>query len=153
MQAPSFCLKNHDDVEICSRDLQGAWVVIYFYPKDSTPGCTTEACDFSEAMPNFEDCSAMVLGVSPDSTKSHRNFIEKKGLKITLLSDPDKVVARAFGAFGVKKLYGKEYEGVIRSTFIINPKGQIVHEWRNVKVKGHASEVLSVLKNLRESQN
>ncbi len=87
--APEFCLPNQDDIEICSRDLKGKWMVLYFYPKDSTPGCTTEACEFTEAAPDFSDLDAIILGVSADSTKRHRNFIEKQGLGITLLSDED----------------------------------------------------------------
>lgn len=149
--APGFCLKNQDEAEICLRDLQGAWIILYFYPKDSTPGCTTEACDFTELMPSFEGASAAVIGVSPDSSKSHRNFIEKKNLKLTLLSDPDKAVAQSYGAWGEKKLYGKVYEGIIRSTFIIDPQGRIAKEWKGVKVKGHAAEVLETLKKLQKS--
>ena len=91
-KAPDFCLPNQDEVEICLRDLSGKWVVLYFYPKDNTPGCTTEACDFTQSLPDFEELDAVVLGVSPDSPKKHRNFIEKKDLKITLLSDEEKEV-------------------------------------------------------------
>ena len=149
MKAPEFCLPNQDETEICLRDLAGKWVVLYFYPKDNTPGCTTEACDFSNELEEFEDLDAVILGVSPDSPKKHRNFIEKKGLKITLLSDEDKEVLKAYGAWGLKKMYGKEYEGVIRSTFIIDPNGEIVAEWRKVRVKGHVEEVKNKLKELQ----
>ena len=149
MKAPEFCLPNQDETEICLRDLAGKWVVLYFYPKDNTPGCTTEACDFSNELEEFEDLDAVILGVSPDSPKKHRNFIEKKGLKITLLSDEDKEVLKAYGAWGLKKMYGKEYEGVIRSTFIIDPNGEIVAEWRKVRVKGHVEEVKNKLKQLQ----
>ena len=149
MKAPEFCLPNQDETEICLRDLAGKWVVLYFYPKDNTPGCTTEACDFTNELEEFEELDAVILGVSPDSPKKHRNFIEKKNLKITLLSDEDKEVLKAYGAWGLKKMYGKEYEGVIRSTFIINPEGQIAHEWKKVRVKGHIEEVKNKLKEIQ----
>jgi len=148
-KAPEFCLPNQDETEICLRDLSGKWVVLYFYPKDNTPGCTTEACDFTNEVEEFEDLDAVILGVSPDSAKKHRNFIEKKDLKITLLSDEDKKVLRDYNAWGLKKMYGREYEGVIRSTFIINPEGEIVAEWKNVKVKGHVEKVKEKLKELQ----
>ena len=146
-----FWLENQDNIEICLRDFRGSWVILYFYPKDFTPGCTTEARDFSDLLPDFEALGATILGVSPDESSSHCGFIEKNGLKITLLSDPDTRVARAFGAYGVKKLYGKESEGIIRSTFIINPKGEIVREWKNVRTPGHAQRVLDALKELQKS--
>ncbi|WP_277641216.1 thioredoxin-dependent thiol peroxidase [Wolinella succinogenes] len=149
--APAFCLKNQDEAEICLRDLKGAWIILYFYPKDSTPGCTQEACDFTESLPRFETLQAIVLGVSPDSPRSHQNFIAKSDLKITLLSDPTKETAKAFGAWGEKKLYGKVSEGIIRSTFIIDPQGRIAHAWRGVKVAGHAKEVLETLEKLQKS--
>lgn len=148
-KAPEFCLRNQDDVEICLRDLKGKWIVLYFYPKDNTPGCTTEACDFTEELPNFEGLGAVVLGVSPDSTKSHRSFIEKQNLAITLLSDPQKGVLKAYGAWGMKKMYGKEYEGVIRSTFLIDQAGTIAAVWPNVKVKGHVEQVKAELLKLQ----
>jgi peroxiredoxin Q/BCP len=153
MKAPEFCLPNQDETEICLRDLSGKWVVLYFYPKDNTPGCTTEACDFTNEVEEFEDLDAVILGVSPDSPKKHRNFIEKKDLKITLLSDEDKSVLKAYGAWGLKKNYGREYEGVIRSTFIISPDGEIVAEWKNVRVKGHAEKVKEKLKELQSANN
>ncbi len=153
MKAPEFCLPNQDETEICLRDLAGKWVVLYFYPKDNTPGCTTEACDFTNELEEFEDLDAVILGVSPDSPKKHRNFIEKKDLKITLLSDEDKEMLKAYGAWGLKKMYGKEYEGVIRSTFIIDPEGEIVAEWRKVRVKGHVEEVKNKLKELQSANN
>ena len=146
--APSFCVPNQDDVEICLRDLKGKWIVLYFYPKDNTPGCTTEAKEFSNLLDEFEQLGVIVIGVSPDSPKKHCNFIEKHNLTITLLSDSEKEVLKAYGAWGKKKMYGKEYEGVIRSTFIINPKGEIVKEYKNVRAKGHAAKVLEDLKEL-----
>lgn len=145
---PDFCLPNQDEEEICFRDIRGRWIVLYFYPKDSTPGCTTEACDFTSAVPEFDELDAIVLGVSPDSAKSHRNFIEKQELGITLLSDTSKELCGIFGVWQLKKNYGKEYMGVVRSTFIIDPDGKIAAVWDKVKVKGHVDEVrakLSVL--------
>jgi len=148
-KAPEFCLPNQDEVEICLRDLVGKWVVLYFYPKDNTPGCTTEACDFTEALPYFEDLSAVVLGVSPDSPKKHRNFIEKKDLKITLLSDEEKEVCEKYGVWQLKKNYGREYMGVVRSTFLINPEGIISAIWSKVRVKGHVEAVSKKIKELQ----
>jgi len=148
-----FCLPNQDGVEICLRDLEGKWVVLYFYPKDNTPGCTTEAKEFSELVDEFEKLNAVILGVSPDSIKRHTNFINKHNLKITLLSDEEKKVLKDFGAWGPKKVCGRECEGVIRSTFIISPSGEIVKEYKNVKAKGHAAKVLEDLKALVGTQS
>ncbi len=150
-QAPAFCLPNQDEVEICLRDLKGKWVVLYFYPKDMTPGCTTEACDFTEALPDFEKLEAVVLGVSPDSPEKHRRFIEKKDLKITLLSDESKEALKAYGAWGLKKMYGREFEGVIRSTFLIDPDGKVAAVWPKVRVKGHVEAVRQRLEELKQS--
>ncbi len=150
-KAPEFCLPNQDEAEICLRDLVGKWVVLYFYPKDNTPGCSTEACDFSNELEEFEDLDAIILGVSPDSPKKHINFITKKELKITLLSDESKSVLKAYNAWGLKKMYGKEYRGVIRSTCIISPDGKIVATWNKVKVKGHVQAVKEKLKELQNN--
>ncbi|MBN2896250.1 MAG: thioredoxin-dependent thiol peroxidase [Campylobacterales bacterium] len=147
--APEFCLNNQDDVEICLRDLRGKWIVLYFYPKDSTPGCTTEACDFTEAMSDFESQGAVILGVSADSTKRHRAFIEKQNLGITLLSDESTQMMQSYGVWAMKKNYGKEYMGIVRSTCIIDPQGVIRAIWSNVKVKGHVAAVASELEKLR----
>ena len=149
MKAYEFCLPNQDSVEICLRDLKGKWIILYFYPKDNTPGCTTEAKEFSKLLDEFEKLDAIVIGISPDSPKKHSNFIEKHNLTITLLSDEKKEVIKAYGAWGKKKMYGKEYEGVIRSTFIINPDGNIVKEYKKVKAKGHAQKVLEDLKEIK----
>ena len=147
--APEFCLPNQDDVEICSRDLKGKWIVLYFYPKDSTPGCTTEACDFTEAMPEFDGLDAVILGVSADSTKRHRNFIEKQNLGITLLSDESAEMIQAFGVWQLKKNYGKEYMGIVRTTYIIDPQGKIAAGWEKVRVKGHVEAVKEKLAELQ----
>ena len=134
-KAKGFCLPNQDDVEICLRDLQGKWIVLYFYPRDNTPGCTTQACDFTEQEAKFDDLDAIVLGVSADTTKKHRNFIEKHNLSVTLLSDESTQMMQEYGVWQLKKNYGKEYMGIVRSTYIINPKGEIAFAWENVRVR------------------
>ncbi len=151
-KAPSFSLPNQDNAEISLHDFQGNWVIVYFYPKDKTPGCTMEACDFRNEWESFNTLNAIILGISPDSIKTHQSFITKESLNFTLLSDSQKSVLKNYGAWGLKKLYGKEYEGVIRSTFLIDPKGKIAYIWKNVKVKGHIAEVLAKLKELQETQ-
>lgn len=145
---PNFCLPNQDGKEICLSDFKGKWVVVYFYPKDDTPGCTIEANDFTKKLKDFEKLNAKVIGISADSKESHCKFIDKYKLKIDLLSDTDKKVLKQFGAWGKKKLYGREYEGVIRSTFLISPKGEIAHEWKSVKVENHVDKVLEKIKSL-----
>lgn len=150
MNAPSFCAKNQDDVEICLRDILGKWIVLYFYPRDNTPGCTTEACDFTQAEPEFDDLDAIILGVSPDTTEKHRNFIEKKDLGITLLSDVEKTMCEDYGVWQLKKFMGRESMGVVRSTFIIDPDGKIAAFWEKVNVRkkrkknGETIEILHV---------
>ena len=150
-KAPEFCIPNQDEVEICLRDLKGKWIVLYFYPKDNTPGCTTQACDFTQAEPEFDDLDAVILGVSPDSPKKHQNFIAKKDLGITLLSDEQKEVCEAYGVWQLKKTFGKEYMGVVRSTFIINPQGDISAIWSKVKVKEHIEKVKEELVKLQSN--
>jgi peroxiredoxin Q/BCP len=147
--APDFCLPNQDDVEICLRDLRGKWIVLYFYPKDNTPGCTTEACDFSDAAPDFSNLNAVIIGVSADSTAKHRDFIDKKDLSITLLSDESTSMMQEYGVWALKKNYGKEYMGIVRSTLIINPEGVIKAVWKSVKVKEHARIVKEKLEALQ----
>ena len=149
-KAPSFCIPNQDDVEICLRDIVGRWIILYFYPRDNTPGCTTQACDFTSALPDFDDLDAYILGVSPDTTAKHRNFIEKKDLEITLLSDVEKSLCQDYGVWQLKKFMGKENMGVVRSTFIIDPSGNIAAVWEKVsvrkkkKVAGETIETLHV---------
>jgi len=147
-KAPEFCLSNQDEVQICLRDLRGQWIVLYFYPKDNTPGCTTEACEFTESQDEFSNLDAMIIGVSPDSPKKHRNFIEKHKLGITLLADEEKEMLQEYGVWQMKKNYGKEYMGVVRSTYIINPKGEIAALWTKVRVKDHVDAVREKLKEL-----
>ncbi len=130
-------------------DYAGQWLVLYFYPKDSTPGCTTEGIDFNALLPKFGKANAAVLGVSRDSVKSHDNFCAKQGFKFPLVSDGDEKLCNAFGVIGEKNMYGKKVLGVIRSTFLISPDGRLAHEWRGVKVAGHAEAVLETLKALQ----
>ena len=147
--APEFCLPNQDDIEICLRDLKGKWIVLYFYPRDNTPGCTTEACEFTQAAPDFSELDAVILGVSADSTKKHRNFIEKKELGITLLSDEDTSMMQEYGVWQLKKNYGKEYMGIVRTTLIINPEGVVKGLFEKVRVKEHVAKVQAELERLQ----
>jgi len=132
-------------------DLDGQWVILYLYPKDSTSGCTTESCEFRDALPDFSAADAAIVGVSRDSVKSHANFIENQSLNFPLISDPDELLCKAFDVMQLKMNYGKESLGVERSTFIINPEGDIAYAWRKVKVPGHVEEVLNTLKELQSS--
>jgi len=148
-KAPDFSLPKQDDEPVKLKDLAGRWVVLYFYPNDDTPGCTTEACDFTAGLKDFEKLDATVLGCSPNSTESHRKFIAKYKLKIDLLSDPEKKVLTKYGAWGEKNMYGKITMGVIRSTVLIDPEGKVARHWPKVKAAGHADEVKAALKELR----
>ena len=130
------------------KDLRGQNVVIYFYPKDSTPGCTTEGRDFSALHAKFRRANTVILGVSRDSIASHEKFKAKQGFKFDLLSDPDEVLCKKFDVIHEKTLYGRKFMGVVRSTFLIDAEGKLRREWRNVKVKGHAEEVLEAAKSL-----
>jgi len=147
-KAPSFSATNQDGDLVKLEDFQSNWFVFYFYPKDNTPGCTVEAKDFSEYSPQFDALGAKILGVSPDSEKSHCKFIQKHNLSIQLLSDPEHQVCEVYGVWQLKKFMGKEYMGVVRSTFLIAPNGNIAHTWSNVRTKGHAEKVLSKLQEL-----
>lgn len=148
-KAPDFCLKGIDENgkegEFSLKNFKGKKVVFYFYPKDNTPGCTIEACDFRNNFKTLLKKGIIVLGASPDSINSHKKFQEKQGLNFTLLSDPDKKIADKYGAFGEKNLYGKVTKGIIRSTFLIDDNGKIEKAWHNVKAKGHVEEVLKSL--------
>jgi len=127
-------------------EFRGRWLVLYFYPKDSTPGCTTEGLDFNALLPQFNAAGATVLGVSRDSLKSHQNFCTKQGFAFELVSDKDEALCQAFDVIKPKKLYGRDYVGIERSTFLIDPAGRIAQVWRPVKVPGHAQAVLDALK-------
>ncbi len=144
--APDFVLKNAEGKDVRLSDFRGKWVVLYFYPKDDTPGCTKEAIGFTELAGEFEKLGAVIIGVSPDPPESHVRFMRKYNLNVNLLSDTEKEVLKKYGAWGKKKMYGKEYEGVIRSTYLIDPDGKIVRVWPKVKVEGHAKEVLETLR-------
>ena len=130
-------------------DLLGKWVIVYFYPKDSTPGCTTESCEFRDALPDFSGAHAAIIGASKDSMKSHARFTEKQSLNFPLVSDGDESFCKAFDVIQLKKNYGKEYLGIERSTFIINPEGNIAEAWRKVRVKDHVATVLARLQELQ----
>ena len=142
-KAPEFCLPNQDDVEICSRDLKGKWIVLYFYPKDNTSGCTTEACGFRDDYSAYKDTDIVILGVSPDSPKSHRNFREKYDLPFTLLADENHEVCELYDVWGLKKFMGREYDGVFRTTFLIDEEGKIIKVFEKVKPAAHSMEVLA----------
>lgn len=148
-QAPAFSLANENGEMVSLNQFKGKnYVVLYFYPKDSTPGCTTEACDFRDAQADFERLNAVVLGVSPDHAASHQKFIAKHGLPFSLLVDEDHTVAEQYGVWKLKKNFGKEYMGIERSTFLIDPSGTVVKEWRKVRVKGHVGDALATLAQL-----
>jgi len=145
-KAPAFTLINQDGEKVSLKDFAGQRVVLYFYPADDTPGCTTEACQFNDELKTFAKLDTVVLGVSPNNEASHIKFREKYGLKFNLLCDPDKKMMEKYGAYGEKILYGKTVIGVIRSTFIIGPTGTIERTWYSVKTNGHAAKVLEALR-------
>ncbi|MCK2156275.1 thioredoxin-dependent thiol peroxidase [Exiguobacterium sp. 17-1] len=145
MSTLDFTLPNAQGDMISLSDFRGKKVIVYFYPKDSTPGCTTEACDFRDASAAFAAKNTVILGISADSQKRHQNFISKYELPFDLLSDVDHAVCEQYGVWQLKKNYGKEYYGIVRSTFLINESGELIQEWRSVKVKDHVSEALSFL--------
>ncbi|MBL8955958.1 MAG: thioredoxin-dependent thiol peroxidase [Myxococcaceae bacterium] len=145
-KAPAFSLKDQTGKTVKLADFAGKQVVLYFYPKDNTPGCTTEACDFRDQHSKLQKAGAVVLGVSPDSEKSHVKFIEKFELPFPLLVDDDHAVAEKYGAWGEKSLYGRKFMGIIRSTFLIGPDGKVKKVWPKVKVNGHVDQVLEAVK-------
>ena len=146
---PQFSLPDQNGVMRGPGDYAGKWLVVYFYPKDNTSGCTLEAKSFTDLAGQFADHDAVIVGVSPDSVKSHCGFIAKHGLGITLLSDPERALLEAAGAWQKKKLYGKEHMGVVRSTALVDPQGVVREVWTKVKAAGHAEEVLARLRQLR----
>ena len=146
MLAPDFTLAANNGETIKLSNFRGKNVVLYFYPKDMTPGCTTEACDFRDQYENFAALDAVILGISPDPVERHVKFVEKYGLPFLLLADPDNQVAEAYGVWQLKKNFGKEYMGIERSTFVIDKQGNIAKEWRKVKVKGHVEEALEYIR-------
>jgi len=145
-KAPDFTLQSDSGERVSLNQFIGKKeVILYFYPKDNTPGCTKEACSFRDSINIFDSKNAEVLGVSPDSVKSHQNFIQKQNLNFTLLSDPDHKVAEAYGAWGEKSMYGKKYMGILRTTFVIGKDGKIKKAFEKVKPEGHAEEILNIL--------
>lgn len=149
-KAPAFTLKDQKDGKFALKDAAGEWVVLYFYPRADTPGCTKQACEFTESIKSFQKMKAKVVGVSPDGVPALEKFTKKYKLAVTLLSDPEKTVMDKYGAYGPKKLYGKETVGVIRSTVLIDPAGKVAHHWKSVKAAGHAAKVKEKLEQLRD---
>ncbi|MFS0655779.1 thioredoxin-dependent thiol peroxidase [Bacillus sp. 179-C3.3 HS] len=145
-QVPDIELTGDQGEKVKLSDFKGKHIVLYFYPKDMTPGCTTEACDFRDRHQSFADLDAVIIGVSPDSQDKHQKFKEKHDLPFLLLVDDEQKLSEAFGVWKLKKNFGKEYMGIERSTFLINKEGTLVKEWRKVKVKDHVEEALEELK-------
>lgn len=145
-QLPTFTLKATGNRTITHEDLLGKPLLLYFYPKDNTPGCSTQASDFTELYQQFQSLGIELVGVSPDSVESHDQFTEKFQIPYLLLSDPDHTLATACGAYGEKKNYGKVYMGIIRSSFLFDAKGKLLDKWENVKATGHAERLLNILK-------
>lgn len=148
-KSPSFSAPTADGTIISNEDFAGKWLVVYFYPKDNTSGCTKEACSFRDGMDEITSLDSVVVGVSPDSPSSHQKFIEKFNLNFKLISDSDKKICESFFAIGEKSMYGKKYMGVIRSTFIISPEGIIKYANYKVKAEGHATEIINELIKLK----
>jgi len=148
-KAPAFSLKDQDGKKLSLNELKGKNIVLYFYPKDNTSGCTKEACNFRDEFPKFGKLKAVILGVSPDSVDSHKKFAAKYNLPFTLLSDENKVVVEKYGVWQEKSMYGRKYMGVVRSTFIIDKEGKIRKIFRKVKVADHNKEVMDALKELK----
>ena len=145
--APEFILQDTDGNEVALKDQRGKHVVVYFYPKDDTPGCTKEACGFRDLWGEIEDSGAVVFGISPDGAASHRKFVDKYELPFTLLSDPNREVMETYGAYGEKMMYGRKVMGVIRSTVWIDPEGKVVRHWRRVaRTADHPQKVLEALR-------
>jgi len=144
--APDFMLQDETGVERKLSDFRGSPVVLYFYPKDDTPGCTTEACNFRDGYGDYSRAGVVILGVSPDTVESHAKFKAKYSLPFTLLADSDHKVCDLYQVWGLKKFAGREYEGVFRTTLVISPEGKILKVFENVKPEGHSQEVLAALK-------
>lgn len=145
---PNILLDATGDQQINLSKLKNNNIIVYFYPRDSTPGCTTEGLDFSAHFKTFSQLDTLIFGVSRDSIKSHLRFKEKQGFPFDLISDPDEELCKAFDVIKLKKLYGKEYLGIERSTFLFNKQGKLVNEWRKIRVKGHVDTVLEAVKQL-----
>lgn len=144
--APDFCLQNQDEEQICLKEYRGKNVILYFYPKDNTPGCSLEAMTFTQYKDEFQQYNTIILGISKDNCQSHQKFIEKKDLNITLISDPEKEIHKKYSVWRLKKFKGREFMGTIRSTFFIDTEGVIQKIWDNVRVKDHVENVLEEVK-------
>jgi len=145
---PDFALPATSDKTIQLSDFLGKYVVVYFYPKDSTPGCTTQGMQFRDAHADFQQANTDIVGISRDSVKSHENFKAKFSFPFELLADTEEIACGIFGVIKMKNMYGKQVRGIERSTFVINPQGELIREWRGVKVDGHAQEVLTFIQSL-----
>ncbi len=152
-KAPDFSAKDHTGNAVSLAGLKGSWVVLYFYPKDDTPGCTVEACAFRDDYSVLKQHGAVVLGVSPDSEKSHQKFVAKFSLPFPLLVDEGNTIATAYGAWAEKSMYGRTYMGIVRSTFLISPEGTVAMVWPKVKADGHSQEVLAALTAAKEGKS
>lgn len=154
MKAPDFSLMDQDGIVQSLKDYAGRWVILYFYPKDSTPGCTTEACNFRDEREAIAALgNAEIIGISKDSVGSHKKFADKHGLSFPLLSDPDHVVIEAYGSWGPRKFMGREFMGTFRNTYIIDPNGMIAKKYEGVDPKKHAAEILTDLKELQAQRS
>ena len=149
MRAPAFTLSDQDGISVRLSDYAGRRLIVFFYPAAMTPGCTAEACDFKDAYQQFLDAGFEIVGISPDPPEKNARFRDREGLPFRLLSDQDHAAADAFGAWGTKKNYGREYQGLIRSTFVIDPDGEISAEYRNVRAKGHVARLAGDLLDAR----
>jgi peroxiredoxin Q/BCP len=148
-KAPDFTLPDQNGLQHSLSDYHGTWAVVYFYPKDDTPGCTTEACSFRDGREYLEEHGITVMGISADTVKSHKKFADKYDLNFTLLSNPDKSIIKAYGALGPKSMFGRKYEGILRNTYLINPDGNIEKEFVNVKPEDHAVQILNYVRGLQ----
>jgi peroxiredoxin Q/BCP len=147
--APAFDLRNQAGHSVQLRDLKSKWVVLYFYPKDDTPGCTTQACAFRDQSKDFTDRGVIVLGISPDDEQSHARFAARYKLSFDLLADPDHAVCERYGVWREKSMYGRTFMGVVRTTYLISPAGKVAHRWDKVKVEAHQAAVLTTIDELR----
>lgn len=146
MKAPDFLLQDQNGKEHSLSDYSGKWLVLYFYPKDNTPGCTKEACGFRDGRQGFKKLGVEIVGISKDTVASHKKFEGKFDLNFTLLADPELTAIKTYGAWGKKRFMGREFEGVLRNTYLINPEGEIVKEYEKVDPKTHPSQILEDIK-------
>ncbi len=150
MKATNFSLFDQNGKTHQLSDYQGQWVVLYFYPKDNTPGCTIEACEFRDNLNNLKDLGVVVFGISADTVESHKKFSQKHNLNFYLLSDPEKKAIKAYNAWGKKKFLGREFEGILRISYLINPKGEIVKKYEKVNPKKHAKEIIDDIRKFQK---